>query len=55
MDVASYSWYTDLRRFGTVPHAGFGMGFERFLMYVTGIPNIREVTPVPRWSGHIKL
>ena len=43
-----YDWYLDLRRFGGVKHAGFGMGFERFLMYITGIKNIRDVIPYPR-------
>ena len=48
-----YWWYTDLRRFGSVPHAGFGMGFERLLMLVTGITNIRDVIPFPRTPQHI--
>jgi asparaginyl-tRNA synthetase len=43
-----YWWYLDLRRFGTVPHSGFGLGFERFLRYVTGMANIRDVIPFPR-------
>lgn len=47
-----YRWYTDLRRFGSVPHAGFGLGFERFLMLVTGVANIRDVIPFPRTPGH---
>ena len=46
-----YRWYRDLRRFGTVPHAGFGLGFERMMMYLTGIPNIRDVLPFPRTMG----
>ena len=41
-------WYRDLRRYGTVPHAGFGLGFERLLNYVTGMDNIRDVIPYPR-------
>jgi asparaginyl-tRNA synthetase len=41
-------WYLDLRRFGSVPHAGFGLGFERALMYITGMSNIRDVIPFPR-------
>ncbi|RPJ74743.1 MAG: asparagine--tRNA ligase, partial [Alphaproteobacteria bacterium] len=41
-------WYLDLRRFGSVPHAGFGLGFERALMYITGMNNIRDVIPFPR-------
>ncbi|MEM8955291.1 MAG: asparagine--tRNA ligase [Verrucomicrobiota bacterium] len=46
-----YGWYLDLRRFGTVPHAGFGLGFERMLMFVTGVANIRDVIPFPRVPG----
>lgn len=46
-----YDWYIDLRRFGTVPHAGFGLGFERLLMFVTGVHNIRDVIPFPRTPG----
>ncbi len=45
---ASYWWYRDLRRYGTVPHAGFGLGFERAMNYVTGLGNIRDVIPFPR-------
>ncbi len=41
-------WYLDLRRFGSVPHAGFGLGFERAIMYITGLGNIRDVIPFPR-------
>ena len=48
LDVDAYAWYLDLRRFGTVPHAGFGLGFERMVMYVTGMENIRDVVPFPR-------
>ena len=43
-----YSWYRDLRRYGTTPHAGFGLGFERAILYATGIENIRDVIPFPR-------
>ncbi|MCG8529971.1 MAG: asparagine--tRNA ligase [Desulfovibrionales bacterium] len=50
-----YWWYLDLRRFGSVPHAGFGMGFERLLMLVTGITNIRDVIPFPRTPQHIEF
>jgi asparaginyl-tRNA synthetase len=46
-------WYRDLRRFGTVPHGGFGLGFERLLNYVTGMENIRDAIPFPRTPGHI--
>lgn len=48
-------WYLELRRFGSVPHAGFGLGFERFLMYVTGMQNIRDVIPFPRHPGYAKF
>ena len=48
-----YWWYLDSRRYGTAPHAGFGMGFERFLMMITGITNIRDVIPFPRTPGSI--
>jgi asparaginyl-tRNA synthetase len=44
----AYWWYRDLRRYGTVPHAGFGLGFERLVMFVTGMANIRDVIPFPR-------
>ncbi len=47
-DTADYWWYLDTRRFGSAPHSGFGLGFERFLMFVTGISNIRDVIPFPR-------
>ncbi|MDB4720407.1 asparagine--tRNA ligase [Verrucomicrobiales bacterium] len=46
-----YSWYSDLRKYGTVPHSGFGLGFERILMFVTGVANIRDVIPFPRTPG----
>ena len=45
-------WYRDLRRYGTVPHAGFGLGFERLLTYVTGMENVRDAIPFPRTPGH---
>ncbi|WP_411358477.1 asparagine--tRNA ligase [Pseudidiomarina salilacus] len=48
LDAEHYSWYRDLRRYGTVPHAGFGLGFERLVTYVTGMTNIRDVIPFPR-------
>ena len=51
LSEADYAWYLDLRRFGTVQHAGFGLGFERLIMYVTGIANIRDVLPFPRTAG----
>ena len=48
LDVEAYSWFLDLRRFGTVPHAGFGLGFERLVQFATGMSNIRDVIPFPR-------
>ena len=51
LDPKDYDWYLDLRRYGSVKHAGYGLGFERLLMYVTGIPNIRDVIPFPRTCG----
>ena len=51
LDPKDYAWYLDLRRYGTVPHAGFGMGFERMLMFVTGVANIRDVIPFARTPG----
>jgi asparaginyl-tRNA synthetase len=51
MDPVDYKWYLDLRRYGTVPHSGFGLGFERMLMFVTGVSNIRDVIPFARTPG----
>lgn len=51
LDPAHYSWYRDLRRYGTVPHAGFGLGFERTVSYITGVSNVRDVIPFPRTPG----
>src|SRR5215471_19242040 len=51
MDPADYKWYLDLRRYGTVPHSGFGLGFERMLMFITGASNIRDVIPFARTPG----
>ncbi|MGA7726274.1 MAG: asparagine--tRNA ligase [Opitutaceae bacterium] len=52
LDPKDYSWYMDLRRWGTVPHAGFGLGFERMLMFATGVSNIRDVIPFARTPGN---
>ena len=52
LNVEAYRWYADLRRYGTVPHAGYGLGFERFLMFATGVSNIRDVIPFARTPGH---
>ena len=51
----NYWWYTDLRRYGTVPHSGFGLGLERAVMYGTGISNIRDVIPYPRYPGNCEF
>jgi asparaginyl-tRNA synthetase len=51
MDLEQYYWYLDLRRYGSVPHSGFGLGFERLVQYVTGMANIRDVIPYPRAVG----
>ena len=51
----AYWWYVDLRRFGSVPHAGFGAGFERLLMFITGVSNIRDVLPFARTPGHCEF
>jgi asparaginyl-tRNA synthetase len=48
LDPAPYWWYRDLRRYGTVPHAGFGLGFERTIAYATGLGNVRDCIPFPR-------
>lgn len=55
LDPEAYSWYTDLRKYGSVPHAGFGLGFERMLMFVTGMANIRDVIPFARTPGHCEF
>ncbi len=55
LDKSHYQWYLDLRRYGSVPHAGFGLGLERLVSYVTGIPNVRDVIPFPRTPGHAEF
>lgn len=50
-----YSWYLDLRRFGSVPHAGYGVGFERLVQFITGMENIRDVIPFPRYPGKVEF
>jgi asparaginyl-tRNA synthetase len=55
LDPKDYWWYFDLRRFGTVPHAGFGLGFERLLMFLTGVSNIRDVIPFARTPGNAEF
>ena len=51
LEPADYWWYLDLRRYGSVPHAGYGLGFERLVCYVTGVANIRDAIPFPRYPG----
>jgi len=55
LDPDAYNWYIDLRKYGSVPHAGFGLGFERLLMFVTGMANIRDVIPFARTPGHCEF
>jgi asparaginyl-tRNA synthetase len=55
LDPADYWWYLDLRRFGSVPHAGFGLGFERIIQFMTGMANIRDVIPFPRTPGQAEF
>ena len=55
MDVDQYGFYLDLRKYGTVRHAGFGLGFERAVMYLTGMENIRDVLPFPRTVNNCEL
>jgi asparaginyl-tRNA synthetase len=55
LDEKDYNWYMDLRRFGGTPHAGFGLGFERMVMYLTGMTNIRDVIPFPRTPGYAEF
>ena len=51
LEPDDYWWYLDLRRYGSVPHAGFGLGFERIVQFITGMANIRDVIPFPRTPG----
>ena len=51
LDIEEYWWYRDLRKFGTVPHSGFGLGLERAVQFITGMTNIRDVIPFPRTPG----
>jgi len=55
LPVEPYEWYIDLRRYGTVKHAGFGLGFERMILFATGLENIRDVIPFPRYPGRADL
>ncbi|AKC60577.1 asparagine--tRNA ligase [Blochmannia endosymbiont of Camponotus (Colobopsis) obliquus] len=53
LNKENYCWYRDLRRYGTVPHSGFGLGFERLLLYITGMQNIKDVIPFPRYPDKV--
>ena len=53
--LPAYEWYLDLRKYGSVPHAGFGMGFERILQFIFGVQQIRDTIPFPRFYGKCKL
>ena len=55
LDPKAVWWYLDLRRYGTVPHAGFGLGFERLILFITGLSNIRDVIPFPRFPGNAEF
>lgn len=55
LPIEDYWWYMDLRRFGSVPHSGFGLGFERIIQFMTGMQNIRDVIPFPRTPGHAEF
>lgn len=55
LPLEPYEWYLDLRRYGTVKHCGFGLGFERMILFATGIDNIRDVIPFPRYPGRADL
>ena len=52
MNTSDYDWYLDLRKYGSVPHSGFGVGIERLVMFITGIENIKDAIPFPRYPGH---
>ena len=55
MDMREYQWFLDLRKYGGVKHAGFGLGFERMVMYLTGMQNIRDVLPFPRTAANLEM
>lgn len=55
LPLEPYHWYLELRKFGTVKHCGFGLGFERMILFATGIDNIRDVIPFPRYPGRADL
>ncbi len=55
MRLEPYWWYLELRKYGGVKHAGYGLGFERLIMYLTGVSNVRDVIPCPRTVGNLKI
>lgn len=55
LDEADYGWYLDLRKYGGAPHGGFGLGFERLISWISGVENVRECIPMPRWAGRMLL
>jgi asparaginyl-tRNA synthetase len=55
MDLEKYEWFLDIRKYGSVPHSGFGLGFERLLMYLSGMQNIRDVISFPRTPGNAEF
>jgi len=55
LEAEDYGPYLDLRKYGSVPHAGFGLGFERLVQFATGTENIRDVIPFPRYPGHAEF
>ena len=55
LNPEDYEWYLDLRRYGTVPHSGFGLGFERLISYITGVSNVRDTIPFPRTPNSINF
>lgn len=55
LDIEAYWWYRDLRKYGSVPHCGFGLGFERLVMMATGVENIKDVIPFPRAPGQAEF
>lgn len=54
-DTAAYDWYLDIRRYGGAPHGGFGLGLERLISWMSGVENVRECIPMPRWAGRMLL
>jgi asparaginyl-tRNA synthetase len=55
LNEEDYWWYLDLRKYGSVPHSGYGLGFERMIMYITGMTNIRDVIPFPRTTNNLEF